>query len=185
MFVVIKYGNIIVEPIRKMLIKPKLLFICLLALTLLPISAYAAPAQRGTVRADSTVINVVAQPVLSNMTTAYNTLVEMTPTQDLTGQDLGGFTLTTASNSLATVINGANVYLEAGSSATLDTAPIKRYSHIKYHYRWDLERPIGTNTTDQETITPIPEPATMCLLGLGALSVIRRKLSLCQWIENE
>jgi hypothetical protein len=34
--------------------------------------------------------------------------------------------------------------------------------------------PLGTNYF-QVTLTPVPEPATICLLGLGALSLIRRK----------
>ena len=35
----------------------------------------------------------------------------------------------------------------------------------------------GAVGIDNLTVTPIPEPATICLLGLGALSLIRRKRS--------
>jgi len=179
MFVVTKCGNLIVEPIRKMLTKPKLLFSCLLVLTLLSISAYAVPVNsRGAVRLvvpdNLTVINVVAQRTQSDLTTAYNALVEMTPTQDLTGQDLDGFTLTTASNSLVTAINGANVHLEAGSSA--GTALIGKGSSIyEPPYRRDPGRPSGTvNITVHEPIAPIPEPTTIALLLFGAGILSRR-----------
>ncbi len=103
----------------------------------------------------------VAQQAQSDVTTAYNALASMAPDQNLSGQDLGGLTLTpgvyrysaaaqltgtltldgqgdpdalfvfqivsaltTASNSMVTLINGAsscNVYWQVGSSAVLNT----------------------------------------------------------------
>ena len=112
----------------------------------------------GTVHA----ANAVALQAQNDTTTAYNNLVSQACTADLTGQDLGGMTLTpgvycfsssaqltgtltlnalgnpaavfifkigstltTASGSLVTVINGGlpcNVFWQVGSSATLGTS---------------------------------------------------------------
>jgi len=47
MLAVIEWYNLIVEPIRKILTKQKLLFICLLVLSLLSINAYASPVNLG------------------------------------------------------------------------------------------------------------------------------------------
>ncbi len=105
--------------------------------------------------------DATAMQAQSDVTTAYNTLASMAITADMTGQDLGGLTLTpgvyffstsaqltgtltlntlgnpqsvfvfqvgttltTASNSVVTTINGSddcNVYWQVGSSATLGT----------------------------------------------------------------
>lgn len=117
----------------------------------------------GTVSAGSSLHagNATSAGAQTSLTTAYNDLAGQTPTQNLTGQDLGGLTLTsgvykfdssaqltgtltlnaqgstnsafifqigssltTASNSSITMINGGslcNVFWQVGSSATLGT----------------------------------------------------------------
>jgi hypothetical protein len=40
---------------------------------------------------------------------------------------------------------------------------------------WDKISRVENGMLDHLTYTPVPEPATICLLGLGALSLIRRK----------
>lgn len=117
----------------------------------------------GTVSSGSTInsANATAANAQTSLTTAYNDLAGQTPTRNLTGQDLGGLTLTggvykfdtsagltgtlvldaqgstntawifqigstltTASGSAITMINGGslcNVFWQVGSSATLGT----------------------------------------------------------------
>jgi hypothetical protein len=170
----------------------------------------------------------VTQQAQSDVTAAYISLAAMTPTQDLTGTDLGGLILTpgvyhfsseaqltgqltlnvqnnpnalfvfqigseliTASHSSVIMINApedfCKKYWQVGSSATLgsDTAfigNILALTSITLNGGTLDGRALARNgavtITAQETITPlciIPEPATMCLLGLGALSLLRRK----------
>jgi len=98
-----------------------------------------------------------------------------------------GSTLTTASGSSVFAINGAdasNVYWQVGSSATLGTttafegsilalASITLNTGATIDYGRALAQ-TGAVTLDSNVVT-IPEPATICLLGLGALSLLRRK----------
>ncbi|MCE5340027.1 MAG: DUF3494 domain-containing protein [Planctomycetaceae bacterium] len=95
-------------------------------------------------------------------------------------------TLITASASSVSLINGANadnVYFQVGSSATLGTGTsfagtiIASASDTLNTGAGVNGRVIALNgavTLDNNVIT-IPEPATICLLGLGVLSIIRRK----------
>jgi type VI secretion system secreted protein VgrG len=95
-----------------------------------------------------------------------------------------GSTLTTASGSSVLAINGANVYWQVGSSATLGTTTafkgnILALASITLNTGATIEdgRALARNgavTLDGNTIT-IPEPATMLLLGLGAMSLLRKK----------
>jgi len=102
-------------------------------------------------------------------------------------------TLTTASNSSVVMINApegfCNKYWQVGSSATLgtDTAfigNILALTSITLNGGTLDGRALARNGAvaiyAAETITPpcvIPEPATICLLGLGVLSLLRRKRS--------
>ncbi len=177
MFAVIECGNLIVEPIRKMPAKPKLLFVCLLALTLLPISAYAVIVDLTVaVLDDSTVVNAAGQQAQSELTAASNALVETTLTDDLSG-----LALTTASDPLVTATDGGNAYLEVVSSAILDTDTSKYSRSYEHHCGGhDLGRPSGarSNSIVQETTTTTiittPEPTTISLLLLGAGILSRR-----------
>jgi type VI secretion system secreted protein VgrG len=95
-------------------------------------------------------------------------------------------TLGTASNAKVLLTGGAdasNVYWQVGSSATLGSGTdfignILASANITLNGgTLDGRAMAGTeavNIVGAETIT-IPEPATICLLGLGALSLIRRK----------
>ncbi|MFA6185678.1 MAG: DUF3494 domain-containing protein [Phycisphaerae bacterium] len=98
-----------------------------------------------------------------------------------------GSTLTTATGSSVLLISGAdasNVYWQVGSSATLGTTTafkgsILALTSITLNTGATIEsgRALARNgavTLDDNTIT-IPEPATLCLLGFGALSLLRRK----------
>jgi len=175
----------------------------------------------GTVNGTIHAGDAAAALAQTDLTNAYNALAGMAFTQDLTGIDLGGLTLTsgvyhfntsagltgaalnlsgpgnfvfqigstltTASGSSVLAINGAdasNVYWQVGSSATLGTATafegsILALTSITLNNGATIEsgRALASNgavTLDGNIIT-IPEPATMCLLGLGALSLLRRK----------
>ena len=163
-----------------------------------------------------------------DLTAAYLSLEGMTPTQDLSGTDLGGLTLTQGvyrftseaqlTGTLTLDVNnnpdalfvfqiGTQLTTESGSSVIVINAP-ENFCN-KY---WQVDTAIlGTGTafignilalnsitlnggtldgralarngivsiTAQETITApcvvIPEPATIGLLGIGALSLLRRK----------
>jgi hypothetical protein len=85
------------------------------------------------------------------------------------------------------VINGAdegNVYWQVGSSATLGTTTAFKGSilaltsiALNTGATIDYGRALARNgavTLDSNVIT-IPEPATIAMLGLGALSLLRRK----------
>lgn len=254
----------------------KLLFICLLVLPLLSISAYATPVNLGAaasfgVLGSSTVTNTgtntvingdlgvwsgtaitgffgtvendgpghftgavhqadaVAQQAQTDVTAAYTILAGMAPTQNLTGQDLGGLTLTpgvykfdssagltgqltlnvqndpnalfvfqigstltTASGSSVVMINVpdggfCSKYWQVTSSATLGTGTafmgnILALTSITLNGGTlngrALARTGAVSIVGDETITVpcvTPEPATICLLGLGALSMLRKR----------
>jgi hypothetical protein len=98
-----------------------------------------------------------------------------------------GSAITTASGSSVLVTNGANadnVYWQVGSSATLGTTTAFKGNILALTSitldtgaTIDSGRALARNgavTLDGNIIT-IPEPATLCLLGFGALSLICRK----------
>jgi type VI secretion system secreted protein VgrG len=98
-----------------------------------------------------------------------------------------GSTLTTTSGSSVLAINGAdasNVYWQVGSFATLGTTTafkgsILALTSITLNTGATIEdgRALARNgavTLDSNVIT-IPEPATLVMLGLGALGLLRRK----------
>lgn len=180
----------------------------------LAITGFGPGIVNGTIHAG----DAVAQLAQSDLTTAYNTLAGMTPTQVLTGQDLGGqtltagvyffsssaqltgtltldgsgdfvfligSTLTTASNSSVITNGNANVYWQVGSSATIGTTTafkgnILALASITMNASATIDngRALAQNgavTLNGNTITTVPEPATICILGLGMLKLFRRK----------
>jgi type VI secretion system secreted protein VgrG len=117
----------------------------------------------------------------------FNSSAELTGTLTLDGPGdfvfQIGSTLTTASNSSVLASSGANVYWAVGSSATLGTGTafkgsILALASIGFDGLGTLDgRALAKEAVTisaAETIT-VPEPATLCLLGFGALSLIRRK----------
>jgi len=162
----------------------------------------------------------VAQTAQSQVLATYDSLTGLTATVDLTGNDLGGLTLTagvydfassaaltgtltlsgtgdfvfrigstldTATGAKVLASSGANVYWQVGSSATL-LGGTDFVGNILAHTSITLNG--GTldgralamggevKISDAETInvpTTVPEPATMCLLGFGALNMLRRR----------
>ncbi len=168
--------------------------------------------------------DAVSLQAQNDLTTAYNAAAGLVPTQDLTGQDLGGLTLlpgvyffsssaqltgtltlndlgdpnslfvfqigstlTTASSSSVMTINagsipGCDVFWQVGSSATLGTGTAFE-GHILALTSITLNTGAtilegsalarnGAVTLDTNTIvncdTPVPEPATMTLVLIGA-----------------
>ena len=162
----------------------------------------------------------------ADASSAYTVLAGLSATQDLTGQNLGGLTLTpgvysfsssaaltgiltldgqglenpqfifqigstltTASASSVVLINGANaydIYFQVGSSATLGTGTefvgtiISDQSNTLTTGANVLGRVIALNAavtldSNEITICEIPEPATVSLLCLGGLALIRRR----------
>ena len=57
----------------------------------------------------------------------------------------------------------------AGAAPALDTLGATA------GYMWIFKRDGGDISLAIDNVTYVPEPATMCLLGFGALSLIRRK----------
>jgi type VI secretion system secreted protein VgrG len=98
-----------------------------------------------------------------------------------------GSSFGTSSNAEVLVTNGAdagNVYWQVGSSVALNTGTafkgniLTNSSIVLNDGTLDGRALAGSSVTIiGETITTIPEPTTICLLGLGALSLIRRKKS--------
>lgn len=170
--------------------------------------------------------DAVAQHAHDDASTAYNKLEALTSTQDLSGHDLGGLTLTpgiynfassaqltgilklngvgdyvfnitstltTASNSFVSFINGADpfndVFWQVGSSATLGTNTIfggtiiaNQSATLNTGASVD-GRVIALNaavTLDNNRVTSVPEPATFLLLVLGGLTLLfcRRRVVL-------
>ena len=185
----------------------------------LAITGFGPGIVNGTIHAG----DAVAMQAQSDLTTAYNTLAGMAPTQVLTGQDLGGqtltpgvyffsssaqltgaltlsgpgdfvfqigSTLTTASNSSILAVNGANIYWQVGSSATLGTATAFKGNILALTSitlttgaTIDSGRALARNgavTLDGNTIT-IPEPGTILLFGSGLMSLFaNRKWVFCR-----
>jgi len=179
----------------------------------LAITGFGPGIVNGTIHAG----DAVAQQAQNDLTTAYDILAGMTPTQVLTGQDLGGqtltagvyffassaqltgaltlsgsgdfvfqigSTLTTADNSSVLASNGANVYWQVGSSATLGTATafegnILALTSITMNAGATIDsgRALARNgavTLDGNTIT-VPEPGTLLLLGSGLMSLLAHR----------
>jgi hypothetical protein len=168
--------------------------------------------------------NATALLAQNQVLATYNSLTGLTPTSDLSGQDLGTValltagvydftssayltgtltlsgtgdfvfrivsTLGTATGAKVLLTGGAdasNVYWQLGTSATLGTGTnfvgnILASANITLNGGTldgrAMARTEAVNIYSAETITtPIPEPATLCLLGFGALSLLRRKKS--------
>jgi len=162
----------------------------------------------------------IAQFAQADALAAYNDLVALAFTQDLTDQDLGGLTLTpgvykftttaqltgnltldgvgdyvfqigstltTASNSSISFINGADafndVFWQVGSSTTLGTDTVFGGTIIANQSNTLTTgasvdgRVISLNgaVTLDNNIIVIPEPTTFSLLALGGLALIRRR----------
>jgi hypothetical protein len=89
------------------------------------------------------------------------------------------WTLTKSGNNLSILVNGLPVYAPGHPNPFGGTVPdtVSIYLPGYHHYNFGGGDGIGitSSTVDNFSITPVPEPATLLLLGLGAAMAIKRR----------